>query len=229
MHSLLPPLILIFSMAFLGELVVTSLSAAPNRVFCYGDSLTAGTAPPDPSLYPYAPHLESSLKNVFVRHRGLPGWTSSQMVEASNDATTGITPAVRAGMPLKLVIILAGTNDLAFTDDASIILNNILALHQLCYNEGVPKTCAIGIPPSGYQSMNANAAALAQAVNDKLKEYCDSEPKATFVPFPFEYDPNSGLWALDGLHLSPEGYRVLGESLAPAVKPILKESNSEID
>lgn len=212
-------------MAFLGEFVsslsTTSAAAPINRVFCYGDSLTAGTAPPDPTLYPYAPHLESSLKNVIIRHRGLPGWTASQMVAVSNDATTGIAPAIKAGMPLALVIILAGTNDLAFTNDASIISNNIIALHQLCYEEGVPKTCAIGVPPSGYQSTNAKAAALAQTVNDKLKEYCESEPKATFVPFPFEYDPETGFWASDGLHLSSEGYRVLGESLAPVVERIL--------
>ena len=37
--------------------------AAANiiRVFCYGDSLTAGTSPPSYELYPYAVHLEESI------------------------------------------------------------------------------------------------------------------------------------------------------------------------
>lgn len=225
-------LILLSFVILMGQLAMRNfsamgLSAAPKRILCYGDSLTAGTSPPDPTLSPYAPHLESLLKekghNVVIRHRGLPGWTSSEMVANANDGTAGISTAVKAGMPLALVIILAGTNDLAFTNDASTITNNILALHQLCYEQGVPRTLSIGMPPSGYQSINVEAATLAQTINDNLKEYCQSESRATFMPFPFEFAANDEKWASDGLHLGPEGYRVLGTSLAPVVEDILTE------
>ena len=207
----------------------TALSKAgvtsPKRILCYGDSLTAGTAPPDPVCYPYAPHLESCLKekgyNVMVRHRGLPGWTSSQMVQDANSGTTGLLTAVRAAMPIELVVILAGSNDLAYTTDSSAIVENIVALHKLCYGENVPHTLAIGIPPSGYQSVNAEAAALTQRVNMELKDYCQSEPRATFMPFPFQFASGDEKWASDGLHFSPEGYRVLGVSLVPVVEQIL--------
>ena len=200
------------------------------RILCFGDSLTAGTAPPDTSLYPYAPHLESSLKerghNVMVRHRGLPGWTASQMVQDANGATTGLLTAVRGGMPLKLVIILAGSNDLAYTDDPTLISDNIRALHKMCHGEGVPHTLAVGIPTSGYQSMNEEAASLARTVNDQLREYCQSESMASFVHFPFEFARDDEKWAYDGLHLSAEGYRVLGLSLAPVVEKLIIDSSS---
>lgn len=203
-----------------------STTATPaKRILCYGDSLTAGTVPPDLATYPYAPHLESALKdrchNVLVRHRGLPGWSSSEMVKNVNDGTIGLRTAVRAGMPLTLVIILAGTNDLAYNSDAASITESVVALHKVCFDEQVPHTLAVGIPSSGYQSMNQEAADLAQAVNDGLQAYCQSEPRATFAPFPFPFSRNDEKWASDGLHFSAEGYRVLGTSLAPVVEQIL--------
>jgi len=230
-----PVLILLFFMAFPSKMGTTisadaalSTASPPSaRVLCYGDSLTAGTALPDPVCYPYAPHLESVLKekghSVMIRHRGLPGWTTSEMVEDANGGTTGLRTAVRAGMPLNLVIILAGTNDLAFTDDASLISDNILALHRICFEENVPHTLAIGVPSSGYQSVNADAASLAQTVNEKLKEYCQSEPRATFMSFPFAFARDDEKWASDGLHFTAVGYRVLGSSLAPMVEQIFTE------
>jgi lysophospholipase L1-like esterase len=69
--------------------------------------------------------------------------------------------------------------------------------------------------------MNNAAASLAQTVNNELKEYCQTESRATFVPFPFEYARDDEKWAYDGLHFSAEGYRVLGLSLAPVVEQII--------
>ena len=46
----------------------------PRRVFCFGDSLTAGTSPPLHELFPYSTVLEAAVgPSVVVRHRGLPG------------------------------------------------------------------------------------------------------------------------------------------------------------
>jgi lysophospholipase L1-like esterase len=143
------------------------------------------------------------------------------MVNDASGATTGLRTAVRGGMPLKLVIVLAGANDLACNDDPTVISDIIQALHRICHGEGVPHTLAVGIPPSGYQSLNEEAASLARTVNNQLKEYCQSESRASFVPFPFEYARDDEKWACDGLHLSAEGYRVLGLSLAPVVEQII--------
>jgi len=71
------------------------------RIFCYGDSLTAGVSPPDRTiLFPYATYLQSALLNTTnndtkteeethqirykyssVDHIGFPGWMSNELFE----------------------------------------------------------------------------------------------------------------------------------------------------
>jgi lysophospholipase L1-like esterase len=74
----------------------------------------------------------------------------------------------------------------------------------------------------------------ATLINEKLKDWCSSckgeeevggggvGALVHYVPFPIEtYDPTSGYWSPDGLHFSPEGYKFIGESLAPIIANIL--------
>lgn len=213
----------------------------PTRILCYGDSLTAGTSYPLFDLFPYAPHLEQILnerdkqqaqsssgadvaqqqcRRFVVRHRGMPGWTASAMVDALDDGQYGLRSAIRGiqNPSLSMVIILAGTNDLGYANSVEEVLTPIKQLHQIAFEAGVPQTIAIGIPPSGYQNVDTNAKQRATEINQQLQQFCQqSDGKSTFVPFPFEYDNSSGNWAPDGLHFSPQGYQVLGTSLADPV------------
>ena len=68
--------------------------------------------------------------------------------------------------------------------------------------------------------MQAEAAELAILVNRELRAWCSERgPMCAFVEHPItRWDKDDGLWAPDGLHFSPEGYRVLGEGLADAVR-----------
>jgi lysophospholipase L1-like esterase len=197
-----------------------------HRVLCYGDSLTAGTTSEDYVPYPYAPHLEEMLQddNVVVRHVGLPGWTTSSMLEQL-DGPAGLKTAVQAIQmpPLSLVVILAGTNDLGF-GDASVddITNNLLQLHRIAWECGVPRTLAVGVPPSGYQALNKAARQVVNEVNGRLRETSEGCTMA-YTPFPFPFEEGGEDWDEDGLHFTPIGYRRLGESLAPVVRRILQE------
>jgi lysophospholipase L1-like esterase len=199
----------------------TSQTKKPLRVFCYGDSLTAGTSPPSFQEFPYALHLERILQqldsSISVQHRGLPGWTSNDLLRS--DARE----AIKAASPMKVAIILAGTNDLGQTPDPRPIIENVIALHRLFSAAGVPQTVAIGVPSSGYQSAVPEAAQKAQTVNDALAQFCESEPGATYVPFPFGFSQGDDKWSPDGLHFSPKGYQILGESLAPVVQKLLMQ------
>jgi lysophospholipase L1-like esterase len=206
-----------------------------HRVLCYGDSLTAGTTSSDYVPYPYAPHLEAALQredNAVVRHVGLPGWTTSSMLDQI-DGPAGLRTAVQAiQMPsLSLVVILAGSNDLGFgtddddDDDASLvdeITNNLLKLHRIAWECGVPRTLAVGIPPSGYQAADREARQVVNEVNDRLRETSEGCTMA-YTPFPFPYEEDGENWDEDGLHFTPIGYQALGESLAPVVRRILLE------
>lgn len=232
----------------IGDSTPTSPKHA-HRILCYGDSLTAGTTTSVYDLFPYAPHLEAALNNgvntadtstFMVRHRGMPGWTASAMIDAADDGQYGLRSACKKiqNPPLQLVIILAGTNDLGYEisqpDAASTIMTNLVALHEQAWEVGVPQTMALGIPSSGYQAQVAEAAALALNVNQKLSDFCQaSDGKAVFVDFPFDFemvgfhneddDENDSNWSSDGLHFSPKGYRVLGEYLKdPVLKALAK-------
>lgn len=214
-----------------------SESSAPKqyRILCYGDSLTAGSSPPDIKVYPYAPFLEQALKDrgmeVVVRHRGLPGWTTGQMLSNLDDPRTGLRSALMGAIKqdpvagISLVILLAGTNDLGY-HQADEIATNVQQLNQVPYAVGVPRTLVLSVPPSGYQANNENAAKRAGRVNDLLEDFTSKEDRATFtasVPFPFERGGEN--WAPDTLHFSPRGYQVMGESLAPMVEQILATLN----
>jgi len=209
-----------------------------HRILCYGDSLTAGTSTSPWELYPYAPHLEQALNNqqqqpanssgkkkrFVVRHRGMPGWTATEMVDGTSPQY-GLRAAIRGiqNPSLSCVILLAGTNDLGYVysdndDPVETVLKPIRQLHELAWQEGIPRTVAIAIPPSGYQARVADASFLCTAVNQALESFCQEHAaKATFVPFPFDYDASGDNWSPDGLHFSPTGYQVLGQSLAGPV------------
>ena len=261
-----------------------------KKVFCFGDSLTAGTAPPSFQEYPYAKHLESKLNELvqvqleqqqqeigvdavpnpyMVRHYGLPGWTATQLsspegnlnsilerikaqstksAENTNDTTSNTRTDTNAdtGYP-SLVIILAGTNDLAYCTNETqcqSIFQSIQSIHHLCHDKNID-TIALTIPSSAWQCQGNesgnNAAMYAKLINDKLESWATerqerdlvdsnidgggntSSAVVHYVPFPIEaYDPSIGYWSSDGLHFSAEGYAFIGESLAPIVKNILE-------
>jgi lysophospholipase L1-like esterase len=204
-----------------------------HRIFCYGDSLTAGVVAGSSVLVPYAPYLQQGLpeagrsnhNNVQVRHLGWPGWTTQQMLDRVNESPYGLQAAIRRiqDPSPSIVILLAGTNDLGYGYSAEQIAGNLRQLHQVALDHGVRATMAIAVPPSGYIRQNANARALQERVNQELLEYASrNDSKTTFVPFPFDYDEHNGeYWSADTLHFSALGYQRLGESLVNVVADIL--------
>ena len=229
---------------FLSRLISSSVSLSTQmtkpktiRILGYGDSLTAGSSPPLINLFPYGPHLEKKLnsgsyfntKNVLaqVRWIGLPGWTSSSMV-SEIDTSNGLRALLRrvvaaTGEKASIVIILAGTNDLGYEVSSDPIINSIKKLHEVAHEEGV-STLAVSIPPSAWQSANDEASKLALQTNEALKEWCNGCSMAYYASFPINAhkgsnDPN---FAPDGLHFSPDGYKVLGDGLADAVYNVIQ-------
>ena len=198
---------------------------AAQRVFCYGDSLTAGTSPPLDDLYPYAPTLEQALgaSNAIVRHRGLPGATAEMMLQYADDEQRGLRSLLKRSQP-SLAIILAGTNDLGYNSESTPIVSAVCALHELAHALEIP-TLAVGIPPSAYQTMQSEAAELANMVNRELRGWClDRTDRCFYVDHPVtSWSRGDARWAPDGLHFSAEGYRATGQGLAPFVAERLSQ------
>jgi lysophospholipase L1-like esterase len=209
-----------------------------KKIFCYGDSLTAGTAPPQNELFPFGPHLERSLgtnyydsddnSSPMVRWLGLPGWTSAQMVSELY-GSVGLTSKLKfieekTNDKVTLAIVLAGTNDLGFEQTSEPITNSILALHKAAHEEGV-HTLALSLPPSAWQRQSSVAKKLAEHVNESLRAEAAKFPDMMdYVEFPIqEFDAQSDYWCPDGLHFSPRGYEYIGENLAPTVQKVLEK------
>jgi lysophospholipase L1-like esterase len=222
---------------------------APMDVFAYGDSLTWGHdeqtynfSPPRPT--PYAKYLNQELTYLLqpaaiVQHLGLSGWTSDQMLDKINDETNGLCPIVRRNPTLSLVMILVGTNDLGGIESANVpedrarsIVQSIVDLHTRTLscardvNNVALHTLSIGIPGSRYQNENPIAGQMARYINNALKEFASSDPRISYVDFPTPFQENDNKWHPDGLHMSGEGYKFLGEALAEPVMEILASSRT---
>jgi lysophospholipase L1-like esterase len=191
---------------------------------------------------------DNTNDDVVVHYRGMPGWTASQMLQNLDDPNTGLRSAIHAiqqqqqqqgssTIGVSLVILFVGTNDVNNDDESNkndaddTITNDIISLHQICYDTKVPRTIAIGIPALGYPYDTTMATSLATSINDKIQQYCQNHPssQATYVSFPSLLLPheNNGeeYWNVnDPYHLSQKGYQVFGESLARIVHPMLLNS-----
>ena len=77
------------------------------------------------------------------------------------------------------------------------IAKDIIDIHKLCDDEGVPHTIATGVPSSAYPSRSPQAKEYTNKVNQELLQFCNSEPKATYVPFPDDFAQGGEKWATD--------------------------------
>ena len=199
-----------------------------TRIFCYGDSLTAGTIPGcEPQLFPYGPILEQHLKmknygeNFAVRWKGLPGWTAASMVENQSVDGVGLHALIQ-NKGVNLCVLLAGTNDLGAmfsttcSDDdvANRIAESVISLHEIAHSDGV-STIAIGIPSSGFQEQTPLAKSIRVKANNIIKDWCHHKGGlALYADFPFGWIPGDKRWASDTLHLSEIGYNEIADYLA---------------
>lgn len=224
------------------------VSKKKNKIFCFGDSLTQGTSPPSFQEYPYSKHLEYTLNSIainnddqqteqyMVRHYGKPGWTAKQLASSEGNLSPLLDRIQSSTNEYpSIVIILAGTNDLAYCSSENQchdIFQSITKIHEICHKKNID-TIALSIPSSAWQSSYKNAAFYSKSINEKIETWAMETktlatttekkcPIAHFVEFPIvAYVRSSGYWATDGLHFSPEGYSFIGKSLAPLVKNVM--------
>ena len=161
------------------------------------------------------------------------------MLDKINDETNGLCTIIRRNPTLSLVMILVGTNDLGGIESASMpedrarsIVQSIVDLHTRALswardvNNVALHTLSIGIPGSRYQNENPIAGQMASYINNALKEFASSDPRISYVDFPTPFQENDNKWHPDGLHMSGEGYKFLGEALAESVMEILASSRT---
>jgi hypothetical protein len=177
-----------------------------SHILCVGDSLTAGMTgfgrgQPDS---PYALFLEAALKNrtllsngddISITHRGFPGWESGKLLEA---VTTIL--AEEGNQNIDLLILLAGTNDILDRQFNNYnISQRVIALHETAYELNVSHTIAVEIPGSKSYKKHPDQCENVVLLTQNLKQFSDSESRATFAPFPFPYNEDDDRWSKDGV------------------------------
>merc|ERR1712032_716915 len=134
------------------------------------------------------------------------------------------------GVP-DIVLILAGTNDLAYYTVEQ-TMANLSALHECARSHGA-RTGVLTIPAVRFgENLEREPFKDKQLmVNKLLRELAEQHCNESFlvdVAEAFPQDPqdpsHSQIWSNDGFHLNAKGYEALGDLLADALIPMLATS-----
>ncbi|UNI14955.1 hypothetical protein JDV02_001532 [Purpureocillium takamizusanense] len=202
-----------------------AMAGPPLTILCFGDSLTQGFFNYGLGEHPYSLILEDRLRHemptrrIQVRTSGVPGDVAShepflRRLERECDAEK-----------FDWVIMLAGTNDLAYYPDAQRILNSLKKCWAVPLSRGfkvlaltVPE-CSAQVPQINAARRELNAGILTHAEpNFYTMDLHEKLPYHSLSP-----EERSEYWS-DGLHLTAEGYDWMGGHIVEGLLKILPEA-----
>lgn len=218
------------------------------NILCFGDSLTAGyyrgeyyynkqyKVQTNIHHSPYAntlqelisKNIKSNKSKIKVYEDGLDG-----------DRAENMPQRLKNNLKVRdydLVLIIAGTNDLAFEKySENDIIKNIKILHEICHNKNIP-TMISTIPQTEYyedsyvkrrNNVNNGLNIFYKEIikNNKIKcIYFDFNKKLPFHEM--KKNDQKLYWGKDGLHLTPKGYQFLASLIFETIKPFLIQNIS---
>lgn len=181
-----------------------------SRIILLGNSITEGWLQASPAFF----------ENKHLVNRGIGGQTSIQMLGRFRADVIDLQP--------RLVVILAGTNDIAGnTGDVSLeeVRDNVESMVELAKTNGItPLVCSV-LPAADFPwRAGKNPAERIPALNTLLKEMAVKHE----VPYVDYYaamaNSQNGLdaeWAYDGVHPTAEGYGEMEKILIPVLDRVL--------
>ncbi|OTB05572.1 hypothetical protein M426DRAFT_137495 [Hypoxylon sp. CI-4A] len=203
------------------------------RILCFGNSLTAGF----PAGQPYADKLKEKLEDAFLGHGyaeidyevdGVPGdlVTRGSFISRMGDAWR---IATQAKEPYDWTIVLGGTNDLGWGCAVDTIVAGLKRTWDIPLSKG-GKVLALTIPDT--RAKFKDISERRDQVNQAIKEYK--------TPNFFYFDLNKAIpyhamkpedrpkyWEMDGVHLSADGYNLMGEKIAEHLIRIMKLAEAQ--
>ncbi|HSP11404.1 MAG TPA: SGNH/GDSL hydrolase family protein [Salegentibacter sp.] len=181
----------------------------PIAVFM-GNSITEGWVNTNPEFF---------RKNNFTG-RGIGGQTTPQMLIRFTPDVIDLEPEV--------VVILAGTNDIAGNTGASsvkMITDNIKAMAQLAKANGIKVVLSSILPVYDYPwQPGLNPVEKIASVNTWLKSYAQENNHIYLDYFPALANKKRGMkpeYADDGVHPTKMGYTVMEPFVLDAIKKAL--------
>ena len=173
-------------------------AADENRVVFMGNSITIGWLNKRPEFFEGKPYI----------NRGISGQTTPQMLLRFRQDVIDLKP--------KVVVILAGTNDIAGNTGPStpkMILDNIKSMAELANANGIKVIISSVLPAYDYPwrpGLKPNE--KIPALNSLLKEYSETNGYIYLDYFTAMADDRKGLpkkYAEDEVHPTAAGYAVM--------------------
>ena len=182
-----------------------------NRVVFYGNSITDGWAQHFPTMFPGKPYIG----------RGIGGQTTPQMLVRFNQDVVALKP--------KVVVILAGTNDIAGNTGPStieMIENNLRSMAEIAKANGIRVVLSSVLPVYDYPWRPGLEPSLKiVALNAWMKDYA-RRAGATYLDYHSAMeDSRHGMrdtLASDGVHPNDAGYRVMAPLAEKAIAEALR-------
>jgi len=181
-------------------------AAGENRVVFYGNSITEGWAPRFPEMFPGKPYIG----------RGISGQTTPQMLIRFRQDVVALKP--------KVVVILAGTNDIAGNTGPStleMIEDNLASMTEIAKANGIRVVLSSVLPVYDYPwKPGLEPAPKILALNAWMKGYAASVGAVYLDYHTAMKDGRDGLpveLAKDGVHPTEAGYRVMARLVEPAI------------
>lgn len=182
-----------------------------KRVVFLGNSITQGWIEKRPDFF---------SKNSYI-NRGISGQTTPQMLIRFRQDVIALQP--------KVVVILAGTNDIAGNTGPStleMIENNLASMAELANENGIRVVLSSVLPVFDYPwKPGLEPAEKIVTLNAWIKNYCEKKGFTYLDYFTPMADARHGMKAeltYDGVHANVEGYKVMEPLVEKAIQNALK-------
>jgi lysophospholipase L1-like esterase len=183
-----------------------------NRVVFYGNSITFLWKEVYPAYFKNKPYI----------CRGIAGQTTPQMLVRFRQDVIGLKP--------KIVVILAGTNDIAGNTGPStleMIMDNLISMVELAKSNGIiPILCSV-LPAYEYSwEPGVQPAEKIAALNVMIKNYADTKNILYVDYYSAMVDERKGLKAelcFDGVHPNEAGFKVMEPLVEVAIAKALEK------
>ena len=204
--------------AYLGRYREANAQLAPpaageNRVVFYGNSITEGWAPLFAAQFPGKPYIG----------RGISGQTTPQMLVRFRQDVIALHPRV--------VVILAGTNDIAGNTGPSTIAmieDNIASMAEVARANGIRAVLSSVLPVFDYPwKPGLHPVPTILALNEWLRDYAAAHDAVYLDYHTAMADARQGLpttLSADGVHPNEAGYRVMAPLAERAIEDALRKT-----
>lgn len=187
-------------------------ASGEKRVVFMGNSITEGWIRTHPDYFANKPYIA----------RGISGQTTPQMLVRFRPDVINLKPA--------LVVILAGTNDIAGNTGPStleMIMDNLISMTELAKANNIKVILSSVLPAFDYPwKPGMEPAPKIVKLNEMIKRYADANKIVYLDYFSAMVDERNGLkkeLSGDGVHPNDAGYKIMEPLAEAAIKKALEK------